>query len=67
MATFVFEGWEIRPLCGAVEDGVLTRAEIPPIVLTPDRWIEFKSGGDDVALSGVKDLIEGATTPDTED
>lgn len=66
MPEFVIEGWELRPLVGTVEAGILKRIDVPPTKILAEQWDAFKAGGDLVALEGLRSQVEGADPPKAE-
>lgn len=53
-------GWNVQPVVMADDGEHLTAVQISGQMIPAARWDEFKNGGDEAALAGVREQIESA-------
>ena len=58
-------GWEVAPVIMLDDGETLTPIPVEPRTITAAGWAEFKDGGDDRALSRLREQVEHSQ-PDTD-
>lgn len=55
-------GWEVRPVVMMDDGDTLTPIPIEPQTITAAGWAEFKDGGDERALTRLREQVEDMAT-----